>query len=119
MNAQKIYSNEEKASGLARCFWWFAGLLALHIGAFWGPFLKSCTDRSANQDLMGWITMGGLAVNLLLSIIFSYQVARLLGYKYIWIFWILATNVPFITAIPYLLLCNKAHTEFSRLGSRL
>jgi hypothetical protein len=117
MNA-KTYTNEEKASGLAQCFWWFAALLVIHVSTFWGAFLHT-TGRNSDDDLMAWIMVGGMVVNLVLSIVFIYKFARLLGTQYVWISWILAANFPLTAVFAYLLLGNKAYGELSALGHRL
>jgi hypothetical protein len=114
----RTYTPEEKAQGLTRCFCWFVGLLALNIGAFWVPLVMT-SSRHANDDLLGWIIVVGLVINCVLSIVFIYKLARLLGTNYVWILWMLAANVPFIATIAWLLLCNRAFKELSRLGSRM
>src|ERR1700743_2222721 len=114
---KKTYTAEEKELALARCFWWFFGLLILNIGTFWVPLVKS-SSRNANDNLIGWIMGAGLVTNCVLSIVFIYKFATLRGTMYVEILWILPALIPFTAPISFLLLCNSAFMELSRLGSR-
>jgi hypothetical protein len=115
----KPYTNDEKASALTRCFWWFVGLLVFNIATFWVPFVRACTSRGGEADLMGWILMVGMATNCLLSSVLIYKFARILGTRYVWMLWILAAIFPLTAPIAFLLLCNRAFKELSRLNSRM